>query len=68
MLIGAGVGALFGVVTGGAHDDAEAPGECDPLCGSPGPLMGGLGFSAIGLGLGAAAGAIFGLLENALKW
>jgi hypothetical protein len=71
MLIGAGVGALLGVMTGDTHDDAAAPaapGECDPLCGSPGPRLGGLGYSAIGLGLGAAAGALFGLLENAFRW
>jgi hypothetical protein len=66
MLFGAAIGAALGVIDGSAADrrDSErgAP-ECDPLCGGH-VLVDSLGLAALGLGVGAAAGAIIGLFDS----
>jgi len=62
MWIGAGIGVLAGLVSGSAKDQSERdnPGAaCDPTCGGN-ALLGSVLTGAIGLGLGAAAGAIIG--------
>jgi hypothetical protein len=62
MWIGAGIGVLAGLVSGSAKDQSERdnPGaSCDPFCGGN-ALLGSVLTGAIGLGLGAAAGAIVG--------
>lgn len=62
MWIGAGLGVLAGLASGAAREQSERtnPGAaCDPYCGGN-PLLGGAIVGAIGLGLGAAAGAIIG--------
>jgi hypothetical protein len=62
MWIGAGIGVVAGLVSGSAKDQSERnnPGaSCDPTCGGN-ALLGSVITGAIGLGLGAAAGAIIG--------
>jgi hypothetical protein len=62
MWIGAGIGVLAGLVSGSAQDQSQRdnPGAaCDPYCGGN-ALLGSVVLGAIGLGLGAAAGAIIG--------
>lgn len=62
MWIGAGIGILAGLSSGAAQDQRQRdnPGAaCDPYCGGN-ALLGSAILGAIGLGLGAAAGAIIG--------
>jgi hypothetical protein len=62
MWIGAGLGVLAGLTSGAAQDQRQRdnPGaSCDLSCGGN-PLLGAAIAGAIGLGLGAAAGAILG--------
>jgi len=59
MVIGASIGFIAGLAGGVARENAASGGsaECDPFCGSN-PVLGGVAFGAIGLGLGAAVAAI----------
>ncbi|HEY7373896.1 MAG TPA: hypothetical protein VIF57_17180 [Polyangia bacterium] len=62
MWVGAGLGVLAGLVSASAKEQSQRdnPGAaCDPTCGGN-PLLGAVVVGAIGLGLGAAAGAIIG--------
>jgi len=66
MWFGAGLGLLAGAVSGNEQDSyerAHPEANCDPLCGSHTAVTA-LAGGAIGLGLGAAVGAIIGLLES----
>jgi hypothetical protein len=60
MLIGAAIGALIGAASGNQQDRANAatPGSCDTLACGNNTLGGALILGALGLGAGAAAGAI----------
>jgi hypothetical protein len=60
MLIGAAIGALIGAASGDRQDRANAasPGSCDTLACGNNTLGGALIVGALGLGAGAAAGAI----------
>jgi|SRR3954466_7556619 hypothetical protein len=65
MLIGAGLGAVAGLVMGaGDRSESASATDCDVLGCGFGPILGAGVFGAIGLGLGAAAGAIVGSLAN----
>ena len=62
MWIGAGLGILAGLALPSAPAD-EAHG-CDVSCGGGGAVLGAVALGAIGLGLGAAVGAIVGTIEG----
>ena len=66
MLVGAVMGAVAGAVEGAARDRRESePGaSCDPFACGGNQLIDPLAFGAIGLGLGAAAGAIIGAFDR----
>jgi hypothetical protein len=68
MWIGAAIGALSAALMGYQSDQdvqAHPAADCDTLsCGGGGVIIGSLVFGAIGLGLGAAVGAIVGRLES----
>lgn len=66
MLVGAMIGAAAGVIEGSAADRRDAqPGapNCDPYCGDH-MLVDSLGFAALGLGVGAAAGAVLAAFDR----
>jgi len=66
MWLGAGIGLLAGAVSGNEQDNyerAHPEANCDPLCGGH-TIVSSAAVGAIGLGLGAAVGAIIGLLEG----
>lgn len=66
MLVGAVMGAIAGAAEGAARDRRESePGtSCDPFACGGNQLVDPLAFGAIGLGLGAAAGAIIGAFDR----
>ena len=66
MIIGAVIGAAAGAMSGYANDEsqrAHPEANCDPNCGV-GVLLGLPILGAAGLGLGAAVGAVVGLLTR----
>ena len=67
MWIGAGIGILAGLAMGQERDQdtrAHPEMDCDTFDCGVAALFGGVAFGAIGLGLGAAAGAIVGRIGN----